>query len=109
MTEKLNIINEPIKSYQAGSKERISLQKKYDELSENKIEIPIIINGEKIKTGDIGKCVMPHDHQEVLATYHKLVIKWCTRLLSPHLMIGLNGPKLILSIELKYFVKRPPY
>jgi len=71
MTGKLNIINEPIRSYQAGSKERISLQKKYDELSENKIEIPIIINGEKIKTGDIGKCVMPHDHQEVLATYHK--------------------------------------
>ncbi|MEC7850465.1 MAG: L-glutamate gamma-semialdehyde dehydrogenase [Candidatus Neomarinimicrobiota bacterium] len=71
MTEKFNIINEPIKSYQAGSKERISLQKKYDELSANKIEIPIIINGERIKTGDIGKCVMPHDHQKVLATYHK--------------------------------------
>ena len=71
MPGKLNIINEPIRSYQTGSKERISLQKKYDELSENKIEIPIIINGEKIKTGDIGKCVMPHDHQEVLATYHK--------------------------------------
>ena len=44
MTEKFNIINEPIKSYQAGSEERISLQKKYDELSANKIEIPIIIN-----------------------------------------------------------------
>ena len=71
MIGKLNIINEPIRSYQTGSKERISLQKKYDELSENKIEIPIIINGEKIKTGDIGKCVMPHDHQKVLATYHK--------------------------------------
>ena len=71
MTEKFNIINEPIRSYQTGSKERISLQKKYDELSENKIEIPIIINGEKIKTGDIGKCVMPHDHQEILAPYHK--------------------------------------
>ena len=71
MTEKFNIINEPIKSYQAGSEERISLKKKYDELSANKIEIPIIINGERIKTGDIGKCVMPHDHQKVLATYHK--------------------------------------
>ena len=71
MTEKFNIINEPIKSYHAGSEERISLQKKYDELSANKIEIPIIINGERIKTGDIGKCVMPHDHQKVLATYHK--------------------------------------
>jgi len=108
MTGKLNIINEPIRSYQAGSKERISLQKKYDELSENKIEIPIIINGEKIKTGDIGKCVMPHDHQEVLATYHKASDKWCTRLLTPRLMLGMNGQKPILSIELIYFVKRAP-
>ena len=49
MTEKFNIINEPIKSYQAGSEERISLQKKYDELSANKIEIPIIINGIAIR------------------------------------------------------------
>ena len=30
MSEKINIINEPIKSYRAGSEERISLQKKYE-------------------------------------------------------------------------------
>ena len=35
------------------------------------IEIPIIINGEKILTNDIGKCIMPHDHQHTLAKYHK--------------------------------------
>ena len=102
MTGKLNIINEPIRSYQTGSKERISLQKKYDELSENKIEIPIIINGEKIKTGDIGKCVMPHDHQEVLAPYHK----GSDKVVHQAIDSSLNAQKLILSIELIYFVKR---
>ena len=71
MSEKINIINEPIKSYRAGSEERISLQKKYDELASNNIEIPIIINGKRVKTDDIGRCVMPHNHQKVLATYHK--------------------------------------
>ena len=71
MTERINIINEPIKSYLAGSEERVSLQKKYDELASATIEIPIIINGKAIETNDLGKCIMPHDHQKVLATYHK--------------------------------------
>jgi len=71
MTKNLKTKNEPIKSYLLGSEERITLQKEYDNLSEKKIEIPIIINGEKIKTGNFGECVMPHDHQKVLATYHK--------------------------------------
>ncbi len=71
MNELKGLINEPVKSYKTGSEERSSLQKRYDELSSNMIEIPIIINGEKILTGDIGKCVMPHDHQYTLAKYHK--------------------------------------
>ena len=71
MNELKGLINEPVKSYEIGSEERSSLQKRYDELSSNEIEIPIIINGEKILTGDIGKCVMPHDHQYTLAKYHK--------------------------------------
>ena len=71
MTERINIINEPIKSYLVGSEERVSLKNKYDELASETIEIPIIINGKAIETNDLGKCIMPHDHQKVLATYHK--------------------------------------
>ena len=54
MNELKGLINEPVKSYKTGSEERSSLQKRYDELSSNMIEIQIIINGEKILTGDIG-------------------------------------------------------
>ena len=57
MSEKINIINEPIKSYRAGSEERISLQKKYDELASNNIEIPIIINGKRVKTEIIANSI----------------------------------------------------
>ncbi len=71
MIKNIKTQNEPIKSYLAESKETISLKKEYDKLSKNKIEIPLIINGEKIKTGDLGECIMPHDHQKILATYHK--------------------------------------
>ena len=105
MTEKFNIINEPIKSYRAGSKERISLQKKYDELSANKIEIPIIINGERIKTENIGKCVMPHDHQKVLATYHKASDKVVHQAIESSLNAWAEWSKTDLEYRTKIFRK----
>jgi len=71
MSQIIKAVNEPIKSYAAGSPERASLQAKYDEMAAQTIEIPLIIGGQEIRTGDTEKCVMPHDHQHVLATYHK--------------------------------------
>ena len=63
-------VNEPIKSYLPRSKERNSLQRKYDEMSQKTYEIPIIINGQEIKTEKLKNCVMPHNHKHVLATFH---------------------------------------
>jgi len=71
MTQITRAVNEPILSFAAGSSERASLQAKYDEMATQTIEIPLIIDGKEIKTGDMGNCVMPHNHQHVLATYHK--------------------------------------
>jgi len=71
MTQITRAVNEPILSFASGSPERASLQAKYDEMATKTIEIPLIIDGKEIKTGDMGNCVMPHDHQHVLATYHK--------------------------------------
>ena len=71
MTQITRAVNEPILSFAAGSPERDSLQAKYDEMATQTIEIPLIIDGKEIKTGDMGNCVMPHNHQHVLATYHK--------------------------------------
>ncbi len=63
--------NEPIKSYAPGSPERAELTAKLEEFKSQEIEIPLIIGGKEIFTGDIGKVVMPTDHGHVLATYHK--------------------------------------
>ena len=64
-------INEPIKSYLPGSTEKQSIKAQLEEMSNECIDIPIIIGGKEIRTNDLGKCVMPHNHQHVLAHYHK--------------------------------------
>ena len=30
------------------------------------IEIPLIIGGKEVKTGNMGDCVIPHDHKKVI-------------------------------------------
>lgn len=64
-------LNEPVKNYSPGSQERISLQKKMKELQSTSIEIPLIIGGREIRTGNTATCVMPHDHNHVLGKYHQ--------------------------------------
>ena len=64
-------VNETVKSYKPGSQERHDIQKKYDEMANQSIDIPIIINGKEYRTEEIGECIMPHDHQKIIATYHK--------------------------------------
>ncbi len=64
-------LNEPIKDYAPGSPERKELQDKLEELKNNPIEIPLIIGGKEVKTGDTDTVTMPSDHGHVLATYHK--------------------------------------
>ncbi|MDK9705427.1 MAG: L-glutamate gamma-semialdehyde dehydrogenase [Desulforhopalus sp.] len=64
-------VNEPIYSYAPGSQERATLKKALADAAGKQLEIPLIIGGKEIKTGRLGKAVMPHDHQHVLATYHQ--------------------------------------
>ena len=64
-------VNEPVKNYSPGSTEKKSLKLMIEELSGKSVEIPVIIGGKEIFTGQTGKCVMPHDHGHVLGTYHK--------------------------------------
>ena len=63
--------NEPVRSYAPGTPERESLKAKLKEMKGQKIEIPLLIGGEEVRTGQMAKCICPHDHQHVLAQYHK--------------------------------------
>ncbi len=62
--------NEGVQSYGPKSCERGALMMELNRQSYEQIEIPLIIGGKEVKTGKIGKVVMPHDHHHVLATYH---------------------------------------
>ena len=62
--------NEPIYSYAPGTPERALLQAEIEKQYNQVIDIPIIIGGKEIRTGKMGKVVMPTEHQHVLANYH---------------------------------------
>ncbi len=64
--------NEPVKAYLAGSPERVALEKELERQSKMVVEIPIIIGGKEIRTGDMGEVTCPHDHKHVIARYHKV-------------------------------------
>lgn len=64
-------VNEVILAYRPGSPERKEIMAMLDKMSGEQIEIPLIIGGKEVRTGNTATCVMPHNHQHVLATYHK--------------------------------------
>jgi len=62
--------NEPILGYLPCSPERVALEKEIKKLSSEVMDIPLIIGGKEVRTGNTSKVVMPHNHGHVLATYH---------------------------------------
>ncbi|HHT73573.1 MAG TPA: L-glutamate gamma-semialdehyde dehydrogenase [Firmicutes bacterium] len=63
--------NEPGYAYGPGSPERQRMKEELARLSASEVEIPLIIGGKEIRTGDTGTCVMPHNHGHRLGMYHK--------------------------------------
>jgi 1-pyrroline-5-carboxylate dehydrogenase len=63
-------VNEHTMDYAPGCKERKTLNAELTRMSNEVTDIPLIINGKEIRTGNTGKVVMPHDHQHILANYH---------------------------------------
>ncbi|MDP9362555.1 MAG: L-glutamate gamma-semialdehyde dehydrogenase [Acidobacteriota bacterium] len=64
-------VNEPVKSYAPGNPERAALKERLSAMSAERIDIPLIIGGEEIRTGDLAQSVMPHNHRHVLADWHR--------------------------------------
>ena len=64
-------VNEPVRSYTPSSVETKNLKLRLDRMAAEQVEIPLVIGGRRIHTGDMGTVTMPCDHHHVLATYHK--------------------------------------
>lgn len=63
--------NEPIYSYAPGTPERDTLKAHLQEMLSEEIEIPLLIGGKEVYTGNLADCRCPHDHNHLLARYHK--------------------------------------
>src|SRR5215217_4589585 len=63
--------NEPVLSYAAGTPERAEVQAALKRMAAEKIEIPVIIGGKHVRTGNTDEVRMPHRHSHVLATLHQ--------------------------------------
>ncbi|HSM60972.1 MAG TPA: L-glutamate gamma-semialdehyde dehydrogenase [Longimicrobiales bacterium] len=64
-------INEPVLSYAPGTPERAALKERLAEMAGQQVEIPLVIGGEEVRTGDTFDIVAPHDHGHVLARAHR--------------------------------------
>ena len=64
-------VNEPVKGYAPGSPEKKALKERLQQMAKERVEIPLIIGGKEIRTGETAQSVMPHDHRHVLADWHK--------------------------------------
>jgi 1-pyrroline-5-carboxylate dehydrogenase len=63
--------NEPVCGYIPGSPEREKLKAALNELKSKQIEIPLVIDGKKVRTDKKVKITAPHDHNLVLGyAYH---------------------------------------
>ena len=58
--------NEPVKGYEPGSPERDELRRRLDEMSGERLDIPLVIGGEEVRTGDTFESVMPHKRSHIL-------------------------------------------
>ncbi|APG60216.1 L-glutamate gamma-semialdehyde dehydrogenase [Christiangramia salexigens] len=64
-------VNEPVKSYAPGTPEREEVLLTYKDLYNSKMDVPLYIGSEEIKTGDTETMHPPHDHKHDLGVYHK--------------------------------------
>lgn len=62
--------NEPVLNYAPGSKERDALKKAIKELKKNKIDVPMYIGGEEVRTGNVTTMHPPHERKFTLGQFH---------------------------------------
>ena len=63
-------VNEPVKGYAPNSPEKAAVQAAYTKMWNSKIDVPLYIGNEEIRTGNTKNMTAPHDHKHIVGTYH---------------------------------------
>ena len=65
------IKNEPVRSYAPGSPEREALKQKLETLNRGGLDLPMVIDGKEVRTGNLKEIRPPHNHRHLLGYYHQ--------------------------------------
>jgi 1-pyrroline-5-carboxylate dehydrogenase len=63
--------NEPVKTYAPGSPERAQIKSRLKSMAAERIDIPLVIDGQRVETGKTIPTVSPHNHRQILADCHE--------------------------------------
>jgi 1-pyrroline-5-carboxylate dehydrogenase len=64
-------VNEPVKAYAPGSPEKADLKAELRRQRDSQQDIPLVVGGKHVTTGETQGVVSPHQHQLVLGKSHK--------------------------------------
>jgi len=64
-------VNEPVRDYLPGSPERERLLARIRQMENERLDVPLVIGGEEVRTGTTAEAVMPHKKSHVLADVHQ--------------------------------------
>jgi 1-pyrroline-5-carboxylate dehydrogenase len=67
--------NEPVLGYEPGTRERAALKEELERMLKNPVEVPCIIGGQEVTTGDLVEMKPPHAHRQSLGHYHRASAK----------------------------------
>jgi 1-pyrroline-5-carboxylate dehydrogenase len=80
-------VNEPVLNYAPGSKEKLALKAALKELKSTKIDVPMYIGGEEIRTGKTVDIRPPHERKHLLGQFHVGEAKHVTKAINAALKV----------------------
>ena len=79
--------NEPVLNYAPGSKEKLALKAALKELKSTKVDVPMYIGGEEVRTGNTMEIRPPHERKHLLGYFHVGEAKHVTKAINAALKI----------------------
>ncbi len=80
-------VNEPVLNYAPGSKEKLALKAALKELKSTKVDVPMYIGGEEVRTGKTVEIRPPHERKHLLGHFHVGEAKHVTKAINAALKI----------------------
>jgi 1-pyrroline-5-carboxylate dehydrogenase len=79
--------NEPVLNYAPGSKEKAALKAALKELKSTKVDVPMYIGSEEVRTGNTMEIRPPHERKHLLGQFHVGEAKHVTKAINAALKV----------------------